>query len=96
MIKCIGIRERDGELRYGVCPYAVLGSAGGDTRGGWGCRVCSGRRPVPLTLERIRDPRLACLRGHWSAASQLPQIRQAASAGSGMSPALSLPRPVGG
>jgi hypothetical protein len=24
MIKCIGIRERDDEPRYGVCPYAVL------------------------------------------------------------------------
>jgi hypothetical protein len=68
MIKCIGIRERDGEPRYGVCPYAVLGSAGNDTRGGWGCRVCSGRRPVPLTLERARDPRLGCPRGLWEAA----------------------------
>jgi hypothetical protein len=73
MIKCIGIRERDGEPRYGVCPYAVLDDdAGDETRGGWGCRVCSGRQPVPLTLERIRDPRLECPRGYWEAARRDP------------------------
>jgi hypothetical protein len=37
MIKCIGIEERAGEPRYGVCPYAVLEVAGvgaaGRTRG---------------------------------------------------------------
>jgi hypothetical protein len=36
MIKCIGIQERDDEPRYGVCPYAVLGSVCDDTRGGLG------------------------------------------------------------
>jgi hypothetical protein len=66
MIKCIGIRERDDEPRYGVCPYAVLDDDADDSsRESWGCRVCSGRRPVTLTLERIRDPRLACSRELW-------------------------------
>jgi hypothetical protein len=34
MIKRIGIQERNDEPRYGVCPYAVPGGAGDDTRGG--------------------------------------------------------------
>jgi hypothetical protein len=61
MIKCIGIRERDGEPRYGVCPYAVL-----EVEGTWNCTADEGETVVSLTVERLRDPRLACPRRLWT------------------------------
>jgi hypothetical protein len=60
MIKCIGIEERAGEPRYGVCPQAVP-----EAGGSWRCRADEGGGTVRLTIEQLRDPRIACPMGLW-------------------------------
>jgi hypothetical protein len=62
MIKCIGIDERYGEQRYGVCPHA----SHGDRCEGWRCTAGGGETVVSLTVEHLRDPRMRCPRANWS------------------------------
>jgi hypothetical protein len=61
MIKCIGIHERDGEPRYGVCPHAVQ-----EADESWSCTAGARDTIVRLTIERLRDPRLGCPGGLWA------------------------------